>query len=1359
MRAASKSRGVSKILVRPALWFCACNVLAAALAAQCTNPTQVPNGTYTSGDHSQVDNNALSAANVVLSGGATATYVAGNCIQLLPGFHASAIGATVPTTFHAWVETAPAAVSVSPSSGSGLAQPFTWTVSSPSGYSNLSDVYALFNTSVSGANACYIHYNRPSNLLYVADSSGSSWSSGIVPGSSGTTGNFNPYCTINANGSGFSGSGAQLQLTASVTFQTSFAGTKNEYLIGYDNQGLNTTWQQMGTWTVSNPSGFTPIRISSGGAYTDSLGQVWSADYGYLQGSTYSPNPLPAISGTADQKLYQTERYDQPSLTYQFSVPNGNYTVTLKFAEIFDTAAGQRYMNGTLNGTTVFTNLDVWTAAVGPNRAYDLSYPVSVTNGQLTITLTCTSSNNSAEVNSVQVVAGSAPQQYSLTTSVPTGGGSTNPSCPSGCLYTSGSQVQITATPNSGNQFSGFTGVDSSSGSVGYVTMNANRSVAANFTASPPNITGISPTSGTVGTQVTISGTGFGGSGTVSFNGTLASIVSWSATTVVAQVPAGATTGNISLSTGGYQTSYQQQQFQVTAIGVTVSPASATLGQGQNQQFAATVTGTTNQQVTWSVLPTGAWSISSTGLFTAPQTITALQAVTVTATSVAQISATGSATVTMSPSAPQYTISGTVVMAGSSTALPGVTVSLGGTTTASAQTRADGSYSFNVPAGAYTATVAMPGYGFVPGSWVNSGVSSNQAGVNFSGGPRAMRPLVASSGTPSYCSNSALAILNNGTAQTLAYCIGYVDYYGNFYCNPYDNGANTSNFSVSDSGVTASLAGSPSQCATGLPETFDVSFTAAPAAAPTWRTLSFTYSSSTITVADAAHIYDTTPIINGIAPNNPYAGSQTYVSIYGSNFGSAGSVQVCTNATGSCAVATGFSASTTAQYSYWSETQINVLLTSPSYSAGGTYYLQVGDSTDGSGTGFLGSSQESSGNQSNEAPFTPVAPPTMDGLQVSQPVTPDAAGGTTPAFVPVPAVTNTSSAFATATSSDLMVVLMGSGTVTIVANNIQPTTSANQVNWQMGRDPSDTVDTAVPALSASTGGQTTFQPSTPGNFQLIAWVDLNGDGQFNEGEQLRILRIAVVRATFQTQSIFLTRSNVLVAQGVSAVITGADGTVSTAAMVEGAIYLLEGGGATRTIGTAAITIGGVGNLVSDTFTVAYPVPSPTPQPPGNVAGTGTEMPGGSTPMIDTPNVTQGNQASGGKSPFRATQTPVATLPATPATGGLMVGIISADAPKFGWLYAHPTTQNVWGSTGGGNSFREYFVAFSSSFQQTYLPLNQASWSIAPTGNNSSGWVCAQCSVTGDSAFQSVSAQPQVQVQGMSFVSQHTVVYQ
>ncbi|MBI1898769.1 MAG: hypothetical protein HYS04_19875 [Acidobacteria bacterium] len=119
-----------------------------------------------------------------VNGSASVTFVAGNCIHLQPGFHATA--GTAGTTFHAWVETAPTADSVEPPSGSGLSGPFTWKASSPSGYTNLSEMYALFNTSFSGLNACYIRYNRASNLLYLADNSGSNWSSGIVPRTSGT---------------------------------------------------------------------------------------------------------------------------------------------------------------------------------------------------------------------------------------------------------------------------------------------------------------------------------------------------------------------------------------------------------------------------------------------------------------------------------------------------------------------------------------------------------------------------------------------------------------------------------------------------------------------------------------------------------------------------------------------------------------------------------------------------------------------------------------------------------------------------------------------------------------------------------------------------------------------------------------------------------------------------------------------------------------------------------------------------------------------------------------------------------------------------------------------------------------------
>ena len=67
-------------------------------------------------------------------------------------------------------------------------------------------------------------------------------------------------------------------------------------------------------------------------------------------------------------------------------------------------------------------------------------------------------------------------------------------------------------------------------------------------------MTSLAPSSGPVGTAVTIAGTNFGaskGTSTVTFNGTAATPTTWSATSLVVPVPAGATTGNVVVTVGG----------------------------------------------------------------------------------------------------------------------------------------------------------------------------------------------------------------------------------------------------------------------------------------------------------------------------------------------------------------------------------------------------------------------------------------------------------------------------------------------------------------------------------------------------------------------------------------------------------------------------------------------------------------------------------------------------------------------------------------------------------------------------------------------------------------------------------------
>jgi len=87
------------------------------------------------------------------------------------------------------------------------------------------------------------------------------------------------------------------------------------------------------------------------------------------------------------------------------------------------------------------------------------------------------------------------------------------------------------------------------------------------------------------------------------------------------------------------------------AVTVSVSPATASLTTGQTQTFAASVSGTTNTAVTWSISPS-VGTISSSGLYTAPNPVSSSQVVTVRATSVAAPSSSGTAQVSLAPPPP-----------------------------------------------------------------------------------------------------------------------------------------------------------------------------------------------------------------------------------------------------------------------------------------------------------------------------------------------------------------------------------------------------------------------------------------------------------------------------------------------------------------------------------------------------------------------------------------------------------------------------------------------------------------------------------------------------------------------------------
>jgi len=79
-----------------------------------------------------------------------------------------------------------------------------------------------------------------------------------------------------------------------------------------------------------------------------------------------------------------------------------------------------------------------------------------------------------------------------------------------------------------------------------------------------PGITTINPTYGPVGAAVTITGTSFSNTpGTLTFNGTAATVSTWSNATLNTTVPVGSTTGNVVVTAGG--TSSSGTQFIVTS--------------------------------------------------------------------------------------------------------------------------------------------------------------------------------------------------------------------------------------------------------------------------------------------------------------------------------------------------------------------------------------------------------------------------------------------------------------------------------------------------------------------------------------------------------------------------------------------------------------------------------------------------------------------------------------------------------------------------------------------------------------------------------------------------------------------------
>jgi glycosyl hydrolase family 123 len=200
------------------------------------------------------DPNAIESARIQLGakihslmGGAAATTTATTTV----------VTPTVVTT--STVTTLGAAVS--PASGSGSNPTFTITVSDPRGYAAVTGFNILFNTSVSGANACWMYFDPSSRQLTLASDDTSTWSA-VSVNSAGTA--QNSQCSIAGSGMALATAGNNVVLTLPVSFKSGFAGAKTIFLRGLNNYGGDTGYQPAGAWTVSATSATTTAAAPSG---------------------------------------------------------------------------------------------------------------------------------------------------------------------------------------------------------------------------------------------------------------------------------------------------------------------------------------------------------------------------------------------------------------------------------------------------------------------------------------------------------------------------------------------------------------------------------------------------------------------------------------------------------------------------------------------------------------------------------------------------------------------------------------------------------------------------------------------------------------------------------------------------------------------------------------------------------------------------------------------------------------------------------------------------------------------------------------------------------------------------------------
>lgn len=260
------------------------------------------------------------------------------------------------------------------------------------------------------------------------------------------------------------------------------------------------------------------------------------------------------------------------------------------------------------NGTTATVCGTCWTAT-----SITVVVPTGATLGNVIVTVSGVASNGkSFTVLPTPTITSISPTSGPAGITVTIIGTNFGSSQGSGTVKFNGASATVCGTCWTATSIQATVPTTASTGSVIVHTSGVDTNGKTFTFLHTPNITSLSPSSGPVGTTVTIAGTNFGstqGTSTIKFNGTTATPCGtcWTATSITVVVPLGATPGNVVVTVSGVVSN--GKTFTVTTLSsIAVTPSNPALQSGNTLQFTAT--GTYSDSSTQNLTTTATWTSS-----------------------------------------------------------------------------------------------------------------------------------------------------------------------------------------------------------------------------------------------------------------------------------------------------------------------------------------------------------------------------------------------------------------------------------------------------------------------------------------------------------------------------------------------------------------------------------------------------------------------------------------------------------------------------------------------------------------------------------------------------------------------------